>query len=198
MLTLFDLFLFLVFNYSYLDFCFRAKALHPSTPAGVCAAISMARTIQEPLAELCNLWTSADSNGLFGAEAFYLDLHPLKHLLRGNKTQLLTLLQQNLMDAVCEVGVDINLAISHAHLSPMLAFIAGLGLRKADALQSEVKRKCSSITSRRELLDKKILGRNVYTNCIGFIRVRDENNEGTCIRTVYFTTFMLLTNVYIE
>jgi hypothetical protein len=59
----------------------RAKLKFPDLEQGVCVAISLARYVQEPLAELCGMWTSSDSTGVFGTEAFYLDLHPLKVLL---------------------------------------------------------------------------------------------------------------------
>ena len=36
------------------------------------------RYAQEPLVEYCNLWTSCDAVEVFGYEALYLDLHPLK------------------------------------------------------------------------------------------------------------------------
>lgn len=53
-----------------------------------------------------------------------------------------------------------------------------LGLRKADALRRDIRRKLPSITSRKVLVEKKILGKIVYANCIGFLRVRDaDNNE---------------------
>ena len=34
-----------------------------------------------------------------------------------------------------------------------------------------------SITSRKEILERKILGKVVYNNCIGFLRVRDADND---------------------
>jgi hypothetical protein len=90
---------------------------------------------------------------------------------------LLTALQRTLMDAVCDVGVDLNMAMAYDHLTPTLAFVCGLGLRKADSLRQEIRRKLSSVTSRKELLERKLVGKVVYLNSIGFLRVRDENND---------------------
>lgn len=56
----------------------RAKSLFPDLSLGGAAAICLARYVQEPLAEYCNLWTLADANELFGFESYFLNLHPLK------------------------------------------------------------------------------------------------------------------------
>jgi transcriptional accessory protein Tex/SPT6 len=52
--------------------------MFPDLQPGSCAAVSLARFAQEPLMEYCALWTCADSVEVFGYEALYLDLHPLK------------------------------------------------------------------------------------------------------------------------
>ena len=43
------------------------------------------------------------------------------------KYPLLNALEHCLIDAVCEVGVDLILAVQNDHLSSMLAFVGGLG-----------------------------------------------------------------------
>lgn len=99
--------------------------------------------------------------------------------MRGSRSVLLASLQRVLCDAVCDVGVDVNLAAAHDHWAPLLAFVGGLGLRKADALRQDIRRKLgSSVRSRKELLERKILPRVVYSNCIGFLRVRDQDDTG--------------------
>lgn len=105
---------------------------------------------------------------------------------------LLNHLERVLCDAVCDMGVDLNLAVAHDHYAPLLAFVGGLGiaififrhlltdvlgLRKADALRRDIRRKLPSVTSRKEILERKILGKVVFNNCIGFLRVRDDNDE---------------------
>jgi transcription elongation factor SPT6 len=89
------------------------------------------------------------------------------------KVPLLRALERCLVNTVCDVGVDINMAVSHNHLAGPLAFVAGLGLRKADALRSNIKSALGFVSSRRELFERKLLGRVVYTNAIGYLRVCD-------------------------
>jgi hypothetical protein len=91
--------------------------------------------VQEPLAEYCSLWRSANPVELFGYEALYVDIHPLKPLLGNIKVPLLRAMEHALIDAVCEVGVDLISAVQHDHLASMLAFVGGLGLRKGEALK---------------------------------------------------------------
>jgi hypothetical protein len=43
------------------------------------------------------------------------------------KVPLLTVLEHCLIDAVCEVGVDLSLAVQNDHLATMIAFVGGLG-----------------------------------------------------------------------
>ena len=119
------------------------------------------------------MWTSADSIGFFGYESFFLDIHPLKSLVERAKVPLLRALERCLVNAVCDVGVDINMAVSHDHLAGPLAFVAGLGLRKADALRSNIKSVLGFVSSRRQLFERKLLGRVVYTNAAGYLRVCD-------------------------
>lgn len=135
--------------------------------------LTIERYVQEPLAEYCLMWTSADGRGNFGYETLCLDLHPLKSMLKGVGIKLLKTLEQVLVDHVCEIGVDLNNSVAHDHLAPMLAFVAGLGLRKADALKQSVRRQLSAVVSRKELIEKKILGKIVYTNCAGFLRISE-------------------------
>lgn len=56
----------------------RSKKLLPGLVPNEAAAICLGRFAQEPLAEYCSIWTSPDSSGLFGSEAFHLSLHPLQ------------------------------------------------------------------------------------------------------------------------
>ena len=56
----------------------RAQKMFPELQAGTACAISLARFVQNPWAEYCNLWLSADAVGTFGHEVLFLDVHPLK------------------------------------------------------------------------------------------------------------------------
>ena len=55
-----------------------------------------------------------------------------------NAQHLLNRLERALINAVNDVGVDINLAAAHTHRAAMLSFVAGLGPVKAHALQQVV------------------------------------------------------------
>eukprot|EP01034_Spumella_vulgaris_P023707 gene23707-29953_t len=151
----------------------RAKAMFPELQPGGAAAVSLARFAQEPLSEYCGIWTSANAIEQFGFEALFLNTHPLKALLRGAQGSLLHAMETKLVDAVCDVGVDINKAVTFDHLAPMLAFVGGLGLRKADALRQNIRRTLGVVESRNSLLVKKLLGRVVWMNSAGFLRVCD-------------------------
>lgn len=94
-------------------------------------------------------------------------------MLKGVKLPLLRALERCLVDAVCDVGVDVNKAVAYDHIAPMLAFVAGMGLRKADALRQSVRRTIKTVDSRETLLLKKILGKTVWVNASGFLRITE-------------------------
>jgi transcription elongation factor SPT6 len=150
--------------------------MFPELDSGFHAAVCLARLAREPLAEYCNIWTSSNASEVFGYEALYLDVHPQKHLLDGVRRQLLNALEQVLVDAVCDVGVDVNLAASNDHLYSMLAFVSGLGLRKADNLRQSIRRS-KMVTSRNELIKRKLLTATIWTNATGFLYIRDSLNQ---------------------
>jgi len=158
----------------------RSKKMFPDLQPDVAAAVCLGRYVQEPLAELCSMWGSADAVGTFGVETLFLDIHPLKSELKGLRNSLLRSLEQVLVDSVSDAGVDLNLAISHDHLAPMLGFVCGLGLRKADALRQNIRRQMSAIHFRKELLERKLLGGIVYTNAAGFLKVYDMTGRNNC------------------
>mmetsp|Transcript_13013 Transcript_13013/g.40065 ORF Transcript_13013/g.40065 Transcript_13013/m.40065 type:complete len:1752 (+) Transcript_13013:53-5308(+) len=83
-------------------------------------------------------------------------------------------LRRSMVRAACTVGYDINRALIHAHLRTMLQYIGGLGPRKAGALLHAISTSDDSILiSRRDLLVKGFLGKNVFYSASGFLRVRD-------------------------
>ncbi len=97
--------------------------------------------------------------------------------MKGVKLPLLRAAERSLVDAVCDVGVDINKAVIYDHIAPMLAFISGLGLRKADALRQQIKRTVKTVDSREILLTRKILGKITWINSSGFLRVTNLNES---------------------
>ena len=154
----------------------RARSAFPGIPPGAAAAVCLARMVQNPVAEYANMWRSADAIGIFGYETLFLDLHPLQSLLNHVRGPLLTALESALVDAVCEAGVDLNAAVQHDHLAGSLAFVGGLGLRKAEALRFNIQRELGAVSSRRQLMERKLMGKNVYNNAAGFLRICDNDN----------------------
>lgn len=53
-----------------------AKKMFPDMIPDTAGAVSLARTVQEPLSQYCLLWKGVDSANNFGYEAMYLNLHP--------------------------------------------------------------------------------------------------------------------------
>ena len=69
--------------------------------------------------------------------------------------------------------MELNRVVLYDHLSPLLAFVGGLGLRKADAIKAKMQGSLKTIKSRQVLLEQKVLSLNVWSNAAGFLRVRD-------------------------
>lgn len=90
-------------------------------------------------------------------------------------------LQQCAVDAVCLAGVDINRCVLYEHFAGSLAFVSGLGLRKADAMRQKIKTQLGHISSRKEFIERKLVGPVVYNNCVGFLRVCKEGYEERAI-----------------
>jgi transcriptional accessory protein Tex/SPT6 len=160
----------------------RGKKMFPDYLPVMRAAICLGRYAQEPLSEFCNLWTSASGDGKFGYEALFLKIHPMLNWTKSIRDQLLSSLERVLVNAVCDVGVDINGVLQYDHLSSMLAFVGGLGLRKANMLRSSIREKIKNVTSRVQLLERRLLKLNVWTNCASFLRVaptrKRQHNDG--------------------
>ena len=151
----------------------RAKKIFPDYHHTLAAAVCLGRFAQEPLAEYCNLWTVSSAKGEFGTEALFLKLHPLQDVVKATSAPLLRALENTLANAVCDIGVEINDATTYSHQASLLAFVAGLGLRKADQLVRSIREKVSSCASRHDLLVKKVLPEKVWQNCVGFLRVAE-------------------------
>jgi len=54
----------------------RAANMFPDLDKHQAAALCLARFVQDPLPEYCNMWTICDGVGNFGFESLFLDLHP--------------------------------------------------------------------------------------------------------------------------
>ncbi|CAD6343409.1 unnamed protein product [Miscanthus lutarioriparius] len=123
-------------------------------------AVALGRYLQNPLAMIATLCGP-------GKEILSWKLHALEQFLTPDEKY--EVVEQVMVDATNQIGFDVNLAASHEWHFSTLQFIAGLGPRKASALQKDLVRE-GSIFSRKELV--KPLGRKVFMNASGFLRVR--------------------------
>ncbi|XP_027352653.1 transcription elongation factor SPT6 homolog isoform X1 [Abrus precatorius] len=134
----------------------------PSQQGIVRRAVSLGRYLQNPLAMVATLC------GL-RREILSWKLSPLESFI--NPDDKFSMVEQVMVDVTNQVGLDINLAISHEWLFAPLQFISGLGPRKAASLQRSLVR-AGAIFTRKDFLTEHKLGKKVFVNAVGFLRVR--------------------------
>lgn len=88
-----------------------------------------------------------------------------------NPAKLKSEFEKITMEICNNVGVDINRSIKHKHLAAPLQFICGLGIRKSNDLIDKIAQNFPSGVHMRQEVFVDLLKRNVYTNCIGFIKI---------------------------
>ncbi|CAI9779564.1 unnamed protein product [Fraxinus pennsylvanica] len=125
-------------------------------------AVALGRTLQNPLAMFATLCGP-------GREILSWKLNPLESFLTPDEKY--GMVEEVMVDVTNRVGLDINLAASHEWLFAPLQFIAGLGPRKAASLQRSLVR-AGAIFTRKDLLTAHGLGKKVFVNAVGFLRVR--------------------------
>nr|GFB34037.1 transcription elongation factor SPT6 homolog [Tanacetum cinerariifolium] len=128
-------------------------------------AVALGRYLQNPLAMTATLCGP-------GKEILCWKLSPLDSFLTSNEKY--SIFEQVMVDVANQVGLDVNLAINHEWLFAPLQFISGLGPTKATYLQRSLMRS-GSIYSRKDLLNNG-LGRKVFINAVGFLRVTRSGN----------------------
>ncbi|XP_072996636.1 transcription elongation factor SPT6-like [Typha latifolia] len=134
----------------------------PGQPGIVKRAVAIGRYLQNPLAMVATLCGP-------GKEILSWKLCPLEHFLTPDEKY--EVVEQIMVDATNQIGVDVNLAASHEWLFAPLQFVSGLGARKASALQRAFVR-AGSIFNRKEVTMGKLIRKKVFINCVGFLRVR--------------------------
>lgn len=130
--------------------------------------MGLGRYLQNPLAMVATLCGPAK-------EILSWKLSPLESFLTPDEKY--GMVEQIMVDATNQVGLDINLAISHEWLFGPLQFISGLGPRKAASLQRSLVR-AGSIYTRKDLLNHG-LDKKVFVNAVGFLRVRRSGNAAS-------------------
>ncbi len=133
-----------------------AAAELPGMDVSLRGAVSIARRVQDPLAELVKIDPKSIGVGLYQHDV--------------NQAELSRTLQMVVESVVNTVGVDINTA------SPaLLTFVAGIGPRLADAIV-EYRESNGSFQYRSQLLDVPGLGQKTYEQAAGFLRIHGGKN----------------------
>ena len=125
----------------------------PGLDVSLRGAVSIARRLQDPLAELVKIEPKAIGVGQYQHD---VDQHRLSKSL-----------EAVVEDAVNAVGVDLNTASA-----PLLAHVSGLGPSLAEAIVAHRNEK-GAFRSRRALLEVSRLGPRAFEQCAGFLRIRD-------------------------
>lgn len=133
-----------------------AKEEFPEYDLSLRSAVSIARRLQDPLAELVKIEPKA-----VGVGQYQHDVTPKK---------LDEALHAVVEDCVNGVGVEINTASS-----ALLQYVAGLSRATADGIV-KLRNEQGRITNRKQLLTVPRLGPKAYEQCAGFIRIADGDN----------------------
>ena len=133
-----------------------ANEEHPDINVSIRGAISIARRLQDPLAELVKINPKS-----IGVGQYQHDL---------NKKRLEEVLDGVVEDSVNSVGVDLNTA-SYS----LLEHIAGISKSIAKNIIA-YREENGNFTSRDQIKKVKRLGPQAFTQCAGFMRITDSKN----------------------
>lgn len=135
----------------------------PNFDVGQRSAASIARRLQDPLAELVKI----DPKSI-GVGQYQHDM---------NQKKLSEALSGVVEDCVNKVGVDLNTASA-----PLLSYISGISNTLAKNIVSH-REENGSFTDRKELLKVAKLGPKAYEQCAGFMRIQGGKNplDGTSV-----------------
>lgn len=125
----------------------------PGVDVSLRGAISIARRLQDPLAELVKIDPKSIGVGQYQHDV--------------NQTRLARALDARVEDCVNAVGVEVNTASA-----PLLARVAGLSPAVAENIVTHRDER-GAFRSRSELLKVPRLGEKTFEQCAGFLRVRD-------------------------
>ncbi|MFB2531471.1 Tex family protein [Paracoccus sp. p3-h83] len=125
----------------------------PDLDVSLRGAVSIARRLQDPLAELVKITPESIGVGQYQHDV--------------DQRALSKALESVVEDAVNAVGVDLNTASA-----PLLSHVAGLGPSLAQAIVSH-RDQTGAFPSRKALLKVAGLGPKAFEQCAGFLRIRD-------------------------
>jgi uncharacterized protein len=123
----------------------------PTLDVSLRGAVSIARRLQDPLAELVKIEPKSIGVGQYQ--------HDVDQFRLGRS------LQAVVEDAVNAVGVDLNTASA-----PLLARVSGLGASLAEAIVAH-RDATGPFASRKDLLKVSRLGQRTFEQCAGFLRI---------------------------
>jgi len=128
----------------------------PELDVSIRGAVSIARRLQDPLAELVKIEPKAIGVGQYQHDV--------------NQVKLARALDARVEDCVNAVGVDVNTASA-----PLLARVAGLS---SSVAENVVKHRDAHgpFPSRKDLLKVPRLGDKAFEQCAGFLRISDGSN----------------------
>ena len=129
---------------------------YPDINVSLRGAISIARRLQDPLAELVKIEPKAIGVGQYQHDV--------------NQKRLTESLTGVVEDAVNQVGVDINTATPS-----LLSYVSGINSSIAKNIV-KYRDENGVITERKELLKVPKLGKVAFEQCVGFIRIFDGKN----------------------
>ena len=129
---------------------------YPDINVSLRGAISIARRLQDPLAELVKIDPKAIGVGQYQHDV--------------NQKKLAESLAGVVEDAVNEVGVDVNTATSS-----LLSYVSGINKTIANNIV-KYRDENGKIMERKELLKVPKLGKVAFEQCAGFIRIFDGKN----------------------
>ena len=128
----------------------------PDVDVSIRGAVSIGRRLQDPLAELVKIDPKAIGVGQYQHDV--------------NQKQLEERLTGVVEDCVNRVGVDVNTA------SPsLLQYVAGISKAVAENIVAH-RNEIGRYTSRKQLLKVPRLGPAAFTQCAGFLRIREGDN----------------------
>ena len=133
-----------------------ASEEYPDLNVSLRGAISIARRLQDPLAEFVKIDPKAIGIGQYQHDV--------------NQKELAESLNNVVEDAVNEVGVDINTATPS-----LLSYVAGINSTIAKNIV-KYREEHGKFSLRSELLDVPRLGKAAFEQCAGFIRIPDGKN----------------------
>ncbi|EKF41538.1 RNA binding S1 [Nitratireductor indicus C115] len=132
-----------------------AAAEFPDLDVSLRGAVSIARRLQDPLAELVKIEPKSIGVGQYQHDV--------------DQYRLAKALDAVVEDAVNAVGVDLNTASAS-----LLARVSGLGASLAEAIVAH-RNTNGAFSSRKELLEVTRLGQRTFEQCAGFLRIPNGN-----------------------